>query len=39
MDVDDAASRSHPLRVAQRDDALVPHAVAVLDIAAEHMRY
>src|SRR5512143_3057098 len=31
--VDDAASRGHPLHISRRDDALVAHAVAVLDIA------
>ena len=37
--MDDAASRGHPLHVSRRDDALVAHAVAVLHIALEHVRY
>ena len=35
--VDDAAAGRHPLDVARADDALVAHAVAVLDRAAEHV--
>ena len=35
--VDDAAAGGHPLHVAGGDDAAVAQAVAVLDVAAQHV--
>ena len=35
--VDDAAAGGHPLHVARRDHAAVAEAVAVLDVAAQHV--
>jgi hypothetical protein len=36
--MDDAAARRHPLNVAGRDGALVPHAVAMLDGSGQDVR-
>ena len=36
--MNDSAPSRHPLRIARRDDALVSHAVTVLDVTLEHIR-
>ena len=36
--VNDAAACSHPLHIAGRDRATIPHAVAVLDRSGKHVR-
>ena len=36
--VDDAAAGRHPLDVAAADDAVISHAVAMLDLPVEHIR-